>query len=60
PGSVADESGLKTGDIILEINKNYIGNLNNYRNAVDSLKKGQTALFLIQRSNNTIYLALRV
>jgi len=60
PGSVADESGLKAGDIILEINKNYIGNLENYRNALDSLKKGQTALFLIQRSNNTIYLALRV
>ena len=60
PGSVADESGLKTGDIILEINKNYIGNLENYRNALDSLKKGQTALFLIQRANNTIYLALRV
>ncbi len=60
PGSVADESGLKTGDIILEINKSYIGNLENYRNALDSLKKGQTALFLIQRSNNTIYLALRV
>lgn len=60
PGSVADESGLQTGDIILEINKIYIGNLENYRNALDSLKKGQTALFLIQRANNTIYVALKV
>lgn len=60
PGSVADESGLRTGDIILEINKHFIGNLGNYRDALDSLKKGQTALFLIQRANNTIYVALKV
>ncbi len=60
PGSIGYEAGLMAGDIILEINKTYIGNLDDYRKSVDSLKEGQTALFLVQRAKNTIYVALKI
>jgi len=60
PQSTADEAGLRTGDIVLEINKIHVKNVDDYRKATDSLKIGQTVLFLVQRAKNTIYVALKV
>lgn len=60
PGSVGSEAGLRPGDIILEINKEQVGDLEDYRRSVDSLEEGETALFLVQRENNTIYVALKL
>ncbi len=57
--SLASEAGLLKGDVILEINKAQIANLNNYRKAVDSVNEGQNFLFLIKRGSNTIYVALK-
>ncbi len=59
-GSVADEAGLRSGDLILEINKREIRDLNDYREVVDSLEEGKNALFLVKRGGNTIYVALTV
>jgi serine protease Do len=60
PGSLAHEAGLSPGDIILEINRKQIRNLDEYRKALDSVKTGQTALFLVKRNKNTLYIALKV
>lgn len=60
PGSLAHEAGLSPGDIILEINRKQIKNLDEYRKALDSVKTGQTALFLVKRNKNTLYIALKV
>jgi serine protease Do len=60
PGSIGYEAGLMAGDIILEINKQHIEKLDDYRKSVDSLKEGQTALLLVQRARNTIYVALKI
>ncbi|MGB7292147.1 MAG: DegQ family serine endoprotease [Thermodesulfobacteriota bacterium] len=60
PGSIGYEAGLMAGDIILEINKQNIESLDDYRKSVDSLKEGQTALLLVQRARNTIYVALKI
>jgi len=57
--SLASEAGLLRGDVILEINKKQIANLDNYRKAVDSVKEGQNFLFLVKRGSNTIYVALK-
>jgi len=57
--SLASEAGLLKGDVILEINKAEIANLNNYRKAVDSVNEGQNFLFLVKRGSNTIYVALK-
>lgn len=59
-GSIAAESGLLPGDLILEINKQQIVNLDNYRKIVDSVEIGQNILFLVKRGSNTIYVALKV
>ncbi len=59
-GSNAEEAGLRPGDIILEINKKLVKNLNDYRKAIDSVKSGQTALLLVKRDKNTLYVALKV
>lgn len=59
-GSTAGDAGLKPGDIILEIDKKPINTLDNYSEALENVKSGDTALFLVKRGSNTIYSALRV
>lgn len=59
-GSTAEESGLRKGDLILEINKKPIKTLKDYTDALSSVGDGKTALFLIQRGENTIYSAIRI
>ncbi|MBF8302302.1 MAG: degP-2 [Candidatus Dadabacteria bacterium] len=58
-GSVADESGLQQGDVILEINGQPVNNIDDYKNSVDKTEKGKSALFLIKRGKNTIYIGIR-
>ena len=57
-GSAAEESGLKPGDLILEINRQPIKNMEDYRRIVKDLKKGDTVLFLIRRGANTLFFTL--
>lgn len=59
-GSSAADAGLKVGDIILEIDKKPINTLDDYSQALDKVKSGDTALFLVKRGSNTIYSAIRV
>ncbi len=58
-GSVAANAGLQQGDVILEINKQRIANLDNYGKTMDSIKDGQNVLFLVKRGSSTIYVALK-
>jgi serine protease Do len=60
PGSIAWNAGLRKGDIILELNKKQIGTLDEYRKAIDSIKKGESALLLVKRDKNTVYVALKI
>lgn len=57
--SLASEAGLLRADVILEINKKQIANLDNYRKEIDSVEEGQNILFLVKRGPNTIYVALK-
>lgn len=57
--SVASEGGLMRGDVVLEINKKQISNLDDYRRTIDGAKEGQNLLFLVKRGPNTIYVALK-
>jgi serine protease Do len=59
-GSPADEAGLRRGDVILEIDRKPVRNLSDYRNAVNGLKKGESALCLVQRGQNTSFVALKI
>lgn len=60
PGSIGWEAGLRRGDIILEVNREQISGLDEYRKAIDSIKKGDSALLLVKRDKNTVYVALKI
>ncbi len=59
-GSAADDAGLRRGDVILEINRESIRNLSEYRHAIGGLKKGESSLVLVERGQNTSFVVLRV
>lgn len=56
PGSVADESGLQRGDVITEINRQPVKNVNEYNAEVNKLKKGAAVLLLIDRKGSVLWL----
>ncbi len=59
-GSPADRAGIRVGDVILEIDRQRIAGLGDFRQIVDKLAKGSGILFLIRREDTTIFLALRL
>lgn len=59
-GSLAYDAGIRQGDVILEVNKRPIQNLDDYRRAVETFKAGKSALFLVKRGQAAIYVAIRV
>lgn len=59
-GSPADDAGLRRGDVILEIDRKTVRNLSEYRQAIAGLKKGESALFLVQRGQTTTFVPLRI
>ncbi len=60
PGSIGWDAGLRRGDIILEVNRKQISGLDEYRKTIDTIKKGESALLLVKRDKNTVYVALKI
>lgn len=58
-GSPAFRSGLKRGDVILEINAVAISSVNDFRETTSIRKKNVPMLFLIRRDDNTIFLTVK-
>lgn len=58
-GSPAAESGLKPGDVIIEINRKAVKGISDYRGAVQGIEKGDTALFLVRRGASTLFFTLK-
>jgi serine protease Do len=59
PDSVGDEAGLEPGDIIREIDHKPIRNLSDYKKIMAGAVQDKSVLFLVQREESTIFLALR-
>ena len=59
PGSAADEAGIRRGDVILEVDRKAIRNLDEYKKAIAGTRKGRGVLFLVRRGDNTLFLALK-
>ncbi len=59
PGSAADDAGIRRGDVLMEIDRRPIRNLDEYRKSVAAIKKGRGVLFLVRRGESTLFLALK-
>lgn len=57
-GSPAEDSKLKVGDLIKEINRRKIHNIRDFRQAVEGAKKTESLLLLIKRGSHTFYVVL--
>ena len=60
PGSAAEHSNVRAGDVILEINDAKIESLDDYNKAVGKLEKGSLVRLFIKRGKASIYLAFRL
>jgi len=60
PGSVADEAGVRRGDVIREINGEAIRKLGDYQTAVVKAKKDEIIRFLIKRGERSLYITIRM
>jgi serine protease Do len=57
-GSVAQEAGLREGDMILEVDRQKIRNEEDYQNAMREVKADKGVLLLIGRGNSTFFVSL--
>ena len=58
-GGPAADAGLRRGDVILEVNRTPVKDVDAYRKALKSSGKGKSVLFLVRRGDNTIFLAVK-
>ncbi len=59
-GSIADQSGLRPGDVILKVNKRTVSNVSDYDKLLESVKEGDTLLLYIQRDEAKIFIAFTI
>lgn len=57
--SPAAEAGFRPGDLILEINREKVNNVNDYRRLIKDVKKGEMVLFLVKRGSNTLFFTMK-
>ncbi len=60
PDSPASESGLRTGDILLEIDNQEVENMSEYRKVISKKDEGDIVRFLVRRGANTMFFTVTV
>ncbi len=58
-GSVAEDAGLRPGDVILEVNRKAVKSVEAFKEAVGKSNAGESSLFLVRRGDATLFLALK-
>ncbi|MDD3650655.1 DegQ family serine endoprotease [Immundisolibacter sp.] len=56
----ARDAGVQTGDVILSVNSDAVDDAAEYRRLVERLPAGKVARLLVQRGDDSLWLALRV
>jgi serine protease Do len=59
PGSSADEAGLRSGDLITQINRRPVKNLADYNREMARSEKEKSVLLLVRRGQSSVFLALK-
>lgn len=59
PGSLADRTGIKSGDVIIKVNKTLITNVRELKRFKGDLDKAETLFFQINRRGHTHFLTIR-
>ena len=59
PGSPADEAEIKKGDIIKEIDKKRIDNLEDFNRITSTINKNETVLLFVNRGGKRFYIILK-
>ncbi|MFM8540675.1 MAG: Do family serine endopeptidase [Nitrospira sp.] len=57
-GSAAEAAGVQRGDIVQEVNRETVKSLEEYKKAVAKIKKDETAVLLLSRQGNTLFVAV--
>jgi serine protease Do len=58
PGSAAADAGLRTGDVIQEVNRKPVRSLEDFSQKVEQAKTQNNVLFLIRRGDNSLFAAV--
>jgi len=59
PGSRGDEAGLRARDVILEVNRATVKDVDSYQQALKAGPPGKNVLLLVKRGDTTIFVALK-
>lgn len=57
PASPAADAGLRRGDVIQEVNRHHVGDLNEFQREI-SQASGQSFLLLVNRKGNTVFVVV--
>ncbi|TMA11872.1 MAG: DegQ family serine endoprotease [Deltaproteobacteria bacterium] len=58
PGSLADQAGIGTGDVIREVNQRPVNTVKDFEQSLRQ-RRGDRILLLVQRGDNAVFFALR-
>jgi serine protease Do len=59
PGSPADDAGFQEGDVIRQINREAVANAAEFQKSIKKLKSEKTVLFLVERGDARLFLAVK-
>ena len=59
-GSPADANGLRSGDVIMKVNRNPISSIKGLARQIASIKSGDNILLLIRREDSSLFLAFNL
>lgn len=60
PGSPADQAGIERGDVIFQVNRKPVKNLDQFNKLAAGFKAGDVLQFLLDRHGSTIFAVLRL
>jgi serine protease Do len=60
PGGLADEAGVKQGDLVREVNRAPVASMRDFSKAVAGLRKGDSVALLIGRGSLNFYVGIKI